>query len=165
MSEVVPKKSYGNLGLDAGLFGGWLRLIAGFYLTGITVFRVFGTYSVSEAIELVLYSIAILTIYSAAHYILGERILSKLNPWVGTSLLLGPLLAMFAFQIGPHLLHQAIFLYIGISLIVSFFMGYGGCEVVSIPSIFFRRRYTVYCPLNLVDAAEKAAVDRKSDLA
>jgi hypothetical protein len=164
MSEVIAKKLYNRLGLDVGFCGRWLRLVVGLYLTGLIVFQVSGTYSVSAGIELVLYFIAILTIYSAAHYLLGERILNKLNPWIGTTLLLGPLVAIFAFQIGPQVLHQAILVYIGISLVVSYFMGYGGCEVVSIPSIFFRRRYTVYCPLNVVDVADKAAVDRKSDL-
>ena len=169
MSQVIARKPYGRLGLDVGFVGRWTRLIVGIFLTGYTVLKVTGlkvtgAYSVGEGIELVIYTIAVLTLYSAAHFTLGERILNKLNPWVGTTILLGPLVVLFAFQIGPPVLHQAILLYVGISLIVSFFMRYGGCEVVSIPSLLFRQRYTVYCPLNVVDVAEKAAVNRKSKL-
>jgi hypothetical protein len=35
-------------------------------------------------------------------------------------------------------------------------MSYGGCEVVAIPSLIFRTRYTLYCPYNAVDVVENA---------
>ncbi len=53
-------------------------------------------------------------------------------------------------------------LYIGVSLIFSFFIRYGGCEVMSIPGLIFGTRYTVYCPLNVVDAVENAVIDREA---
>lgn len=162
MSDTIEVQPNGRLGLDVGMAGRWLRLVCGTCLIGFVAFQVIQIYSIGLVIELVLYTIAVLTVYSLAHYYLGEIILNKLNAWVGTTLLLGPLVAIFAFQIGPDVLHQAILLYIGVSLVVSFFMGYGGCEVVSIPSLFFRRRYTVYCPFNLVDAVENVAVGRNS---
>jgi hypothetical protein len=33
---------------------------------------------------------------------------------------------------------------------------------MAIPGLIFGKRYTVYCPLNVVDAAEKAVVDRNA---
>jgi hypothetical protein len=59
-------------------------------------------------------------------------------------------------------LHHALLLYVGVSLIFSFFMRYGGCEVMSIPGLVFGSRHTVYCPLNVVDAVEKAVIDREA---
>ena len=53
-------------------------------------------------------------------------------------------------------------IYLGVSLIFSFFMRYGGCEVMSIPGQIFGSRHTVYCPLNVVDAVEKAVTDRET---
>ena len=44
------------------------------------------------------------------------------------------------------------------SLVLNAVINNGGCEVIAIPSFIFRRRHTVYCPLNLVDVAENAVV-------
>ena len=50
--------------------------------------------------------------------------------------------------------------YIGVSFILQWRIGYGGCEVVSIPIILLRRRYVTYCiPLVALDAVEKKIVD------
>ena len=40
-------------------------------------------------------------------------------------------------------------------------MSYGGCEVMAIPSLIFRRRYVVYCRYNVVDVVDKVVADRK----
>ena len=104
---------------------------------------------------------ATLGVYTAAELFLGERLLSKVGAWPRTTILLGPLAVIFAFDLGPHVLHHALLLYFGVSLIFSFFMRYGGCEVMSIPGLIFGTRHAVYCPLNLVDVMEKAVVDRK----
>ena len=98
----------------------------------------------------------------AGEFLLGERLLSKIGAWLRTAILLGPLVVIFAFPLGPHVLHHALMLYIGVSLIFSFFMRYGGCEVMSIPALIFGSRHTVCCPLNVVDAVEKAVLERKT---
>ena len=64
-----------------------------------------------------------------------------------------------------HLFHHALLLYIGISLIFGYFMRYGGCEVVSIPSLLLATRHQVYCPLNAVDVVEQAVVGRRGTIA
>ena len=107
-------------------------------------------------------SLAALGAYPAASLLLGRLFLAKMNTWLRAAALLAPRAAVFAFQLGPHTFHQAILLYIGVSLIFSFFMRYGGCEVMSIPGLFLRKRQAVYCPLNVIDAVEKAVVDRQS---
>ncbi len=53
--------------------------------------------------------------------------------------------------------------YIGISFILQWRIGYGGCEVVSIPIILLRRRYVTYCvPLVALDAMEKKIIDSRA---
>ncbi|MFQ5921764.1 MAG: DUF6410 domain-containing protein [Anaerolineales bacterium] len=39
---------------------------------------------------------------------------------------------------------------------------YGGCEVMALPSLIFRRRYFVYCPWNVVDLADKVIEDNRA---
>ena len=163
MSETVrTEQSFGKLGRDVGMVGRWLRLIVGGGLSGAVLYHAAQASSMSEVAELALYFVAALSAYTAGEFLLGERLLSRVNAWTRTAILLGPLVVIFAFQLGPDVFRQAILLYFGVSLIFSFFMRYGGCEVMSIPSLIFGTRHTVYCPLNVVDAVEKAAVDRRA---
>ena len=163
MSERVGKeKSFGKLGRDVGIIGRWFRLIAGAALAGYVIVHALRQPSISGLTELALYFLATLGAYVAASYLLGERLIAISNACLRTAILLGPLALIFALQLGPHVLHHAILLYVGVSLIFSYFMRYGGCEVMSIPSLLFGTRYTVYCPLNAIDLVEKAVVDRRN---
>ncbi len=159
---VGTAKSFGKLGRDVGIIGRWFRLIAGAGLAGYVVVHAIRVPSATGLAELAIYFVATLGAYTAASYLLGPRLLARSNAWLGTAILLGPLAVIFALELGPHVLHHALLLYIGVSLILSFFMRYGGCEVMSIPSLLFGTRYTVYCPLNAVDMVEKAAADRRT---
>ena len=51
-------------------------------------------------------------------------------------------------------------LYLSVSLIVAALSSYGGCEVVALPSLLFRRHCTVYCPLNAIDLIERRYTQR-----
>jgi hypothetical protein len=47
-----------------------------------------------------------------------------------------------------------------VSLVVEAAIGYGGCEVVALPILVFRRRYVSYClPIVMIDAAERGWMD------
>ncbi len=163
MSEIVgSEQSFGKLGRDVGVVGRWFRLIAGGSLSCYVLYRAAHASPSSELMELALYVVATLSAYTAVEFLLGERLLSKASAWLRTGILLGPLVVIFAFQLGPQVFHQALLLYFGVSLIFSFFMRYGGCEVMSIPGLIFGSRHTVYCPLNVVDAVEKAVIDREA---
>jgi hypothetical protein len=82
--------------------------------------------------------------------LMGNRVLTKVNPWVGALIMDWPLLVVWVVVLG-HLpggsppLILAVFLYFGISLIISGLVKYGGCEVVTIPGLILRRRYNVAC--------------------
>ena len=82
--------------------------------------------------------------------LMGNRVLTKVNPWVGALIMDWPLLLIWVVILGhlpgvPPPLILAIFLYFGISLIISGFVKYGGCEVVTIPGLILRKRYNVAC--------------------
>lgn len=163
MSKTIGSaQPFGKLGRDVGVVGRWVRLIAGGSLGGYVLYQAAHAPSATEVVELALYFALTLSAYTAAEFLLGERLLVKVSAWLRTAILLGPLVVIFAFQLGPHVLHLALLLYFGVSLIVSFFMRYGGCEVMSIPGLIFGSRRTVYCPLNVVDAVEKAVLDREA---
>ncbi len=163
MSEQLgTETSFGLIGREVGTAGRWIRLIGGAALAGYVAYQALMPPSVAGLTELALYFVATLGVYTAATYLLGQRLLATSNAWARTAILLGPPVVIFALQLGPHVLHHALLLYVGVSLIFSFFMRYGGCEVMSIPGLVFGSRHTVYCPLNVVDAVEKAVIDREA---
>ena len=142
-----------TLGHDLGAVGRWSRVLIG----GLGFL-----WAVSAAIEnevvvqSALYVVAIAFAYLAAHRLLGERVLAKMNPWLGTVLLVGPAIVIPGIQSLPLELRLGMVAYFSSSLFVNAAANYGGCEVLALPSLLFRRWYTVYCPLNLIDVAERA---------
>ena len=127
MTESVgTENSYGKLGRDVGIVGRWMRLCTGGALAGDVIYHAALTPSTTAITKLALYFAATLGAYTAASLLLGRLFLAKMNTWMRTAVLLTPLAAVFAFQLGPHTFHHALLLYIGVSLIFSFFMRYGG---------------------------------------
>lgn len=149
-----------EIGREVGTIGRWFRLIIGLYFSLVlTVVAVLGepiTDALSFLSTLGLYFALILAVYTLAFYLLGQRILASTDPWVGTLILLGPVALVGVLEIGPQPFRVALALYYSICSIFNFAMSYGGCEVVAIPSLIFRRRYTLYCPYNAVDVVENA---------
>ncbi|MFQ5942416.1 MAG: DUF6410 domain-containing protein [Anaerolineales bacterium] len=159
--EDVRTESFA-LGLDAGPVGRWTRLILGSIIPLYRIVWLLLTEqpSLRFLAEAVVYFGIIFAIYLAAHYFLGERLLARVNPWVGTLILVGPPTLALVFALGPPAFQLALALYIAISLFFNFTMSYGGCEVTAIPSLIFRRRYVVYCPWNVVDVVDKVIENR-----
>lgn len=162
MTEPSAEKDTFTLGLDAGLVGRWARLILGSIIPLLSIVRVLVSEqpSIEFLGETVIYFVVIFAIYLAAHYFLGERFLAHANPWIGTAILVGPPTVALALSLGPPEFQLALALYIAISLTFNFIMSYGGCEVMAIPSLIFRRRYVVYCPWNVIDVVDKVIDDR-----
>ena len=158
-----PSNSKFTLGLSAGLLGRWTRLIlGGFMLVYVIFLLITNQPSLGFYGEAALYFVGVFGAYLVAHYYLGERFFARVNPWITTLILVGPPVVMMVFQLGPVTYQLAFSLYASISLIFNFFMSYGGCEVVAIPSLIFRRRYVVYCPWNVVDVVDKVIVERRA---
>jgi len=146
-----------KLGNELRVVGRWFRLISGvlllIYVAGAVIA---GRAPLSFIGTAGLYLIAVLGIYLGAYYWLGERLLARSNPWLGTLLLVVPALVGVVLDSLPQALRLALLVYIGVSLILNFVMSYGGCEVLAFPTLIFGRRYTVYCPSTVVDIIENA---------
>ena len=124
--------------------------------------------------EAVLYLAGIVVAYLAVYYLLGEKLFARANPWINTLILVGPAIVIawwntaISSVVGvalPGALSLAFGFYIGISLLLQWKIRYGGCEVVAIPILLLKRRYTTYCiPLVALDAVEKkVAVSWRGD--
>jgi len=164
MTEARKSSAAFVLGRDTGLFGRWLRLICGVLLLGGISWAVMadapppGFYGAAA-----LFFVVVTVLYLAAYYLLSEGFFAKANSWINTLILVGPPVVVFVLDLGPDALQVGLWLYVAVSLIANFVMRYGGCEVVGIPALILRRKYTVYCPLNAVDVVDKVIGERKGN--
>ena len=114
-------------------------------------------------------------VYFAAYLLVIERVKDK-SPWIPTMIFVFPAMYFilngiivpfelsFGYLIGmPYVNHPimlAMLMYVGVSLVVQFLTKYGGCEVIAIQNLIYRKRCLSYCvPLLPLDMAEKAIVD------
>ena len=142
-----------TLGHDLGAVGRWSRILIG--VLGFS-WAVSVSVQMGILVQSALYVVAIAFAYLVAHRLLGERVLGRMNPWVGTVLLVGPAVVIPGIQSLPLELRLGMVAYFSASLFLNAAANYGGCEVLALPSLLFRRWYTVYCPLNVIDVAERA---------
>lgn len=144
------------IGRDVGWFGRVFRVVSGGLAVAGGVIGLATGPDVDgwSAVQAGGYVLGLGLFYWALHRGLGERVLARVDPFVGTVLVLAPL-GVFSLSVFPAPLHVAVGIYIGVSLIVTALIGYGGCEVVALPTALSGRRYVVYCPINIVDAAER----------
>jgi hypothetical protein len=176
MTELrqAPRSDFGTVGYDLGRIGRWARVAYGLLVAAgaaASTFVSLGKTGEPAAflIEGIGYLAAITAAYLLAYWVLGERLFARANPWLNTLILVGPALLVaywnltLGYALGSELpapLVLAMLAYIGVSLVVEAVIGYGGCEVVALPILVFRRRYVTYClPIVMVDAAERGWVD------
>ncbi len=176
--DGISKKAtskFGRLGLEVGIFGRWSRLLWGIaFLLPLAVSGVQDLQGSESSLSFYglagLYFLAIGAAYILVYWSLGERIFARANPWFNTAVFVGPAFASAWWEILiqpstgiglPSSFPFAMSAYIGISFTLQWKIRYGGCEVVALPIILSKRRYTTYCiPLVALDAVEKAVVDR-----
>ncbi len=169
---------YGQVGWDVGFIGRWFRLAMGIGVTMLFAFDFLGgshTHSLRTNVLTGLVFVGFVLVYFAAYLLVIERVKGK-SPWIPTMIfvfpamyflingLFLPLELSFGYLIGmPYVNHPitlAMLIYVGISLGVQFFTKYGGCEVIAIQNLIYRKRCLSYCvPLLPLDMAEKAIVD------
>ena len=166
---------FGKLGLDVGVFGRWSRLLWGFAIVLPLAFGAVRDLQGSGS-SLSFYGLAgayflgISAAYVSVYWAFGERFFARANPWVNTAIFVGPafVVAWWGLLFGPptgidlpSALPLGMSAYIGISFILQWKIRYGGCEVVALPILLSKRRYTTYClPLVALDAVEKVVVER-----
>lgn len=111
--------------------------------------------------DTVLYLIAVAIAYAALYYLLSDRFLDwlgRVNPWISTVIFVGPPIAVAVMSLGPDAFRLGLGTYVAASAILAAAMSYGGCEVVALPALLFKRRHVVYCPYNIIDVMEDAVV-------
>lgn len=162
-----------TIGRDLGPLGRWVRLGAGALslsfglgplITGIGTDPEHGTAAYAGAVLTLAAVVLIAAYYLALYRLLGQLLFARANPWFGTTILLGSLGA-FTAPFMPEPLRHGAGLYVGATLILTAVIRYGGCEVVALPTLLFRRRYVIYCPWNAVDLAERPILSGRLDLA
>ncbi len=177
MTQQASRSRFGTLGLDVGVVGRWSRLLWGLLILTPIVYDVSTRSDRLDSsgfyFQAVLFLAGITAAYVLVYWAFGDRFFATANPWVNTAILVGP-----AFTVGwwpillapatgieiPEALALGMGVYIGISFILQWRIGYGGCEVVSIPIILLRRRYVTYCvPLVALDAMEKKIIDSRAN--
>ena len=99
-------------------------------------------------------------LYIVIFWILGKRMLAHLHPWIRTGVLWVPLAFIPFLLLIPWGWGFGVLLYMCVALIIGALTSYGGCEVVALPSLLFRQRYAVYCPLNVIDLVERRYAKR-----
>ncbi len=169
---------YGKVGWDVGIVGRWFRLFMGASMLLLVLGDYVGgghTHSVRTNVLTVVFFVGFLIAYFGIYLLVIDRV-KHMNPWIPTLIFVFPAMyfimnGMFAppqWSFGtliglPYVNHPitiAILLYVGISLPVQFFTRYGGCEVIAIQNLIYRKECSSYCvPLLPLDMAEKAIVD------
>jgi hypothetical protein len=165
---------YGTVGYDVGRVGRWSRFGYGLLVAvGATASTLLSPGRTAELgsflLQVALFFGAITLVYLGVYWLLGERVFARANPWLNTLILVGPALALSWWNLTlrpvlgvalPAPLTLAMLIYIGLSLVLEAWIRYGGCEVVALPILVFRRRYVTYCvPVVLVDTAERGWVE------
>jgi len=169
---------YSQVGWDVGIVGRWFRLVMGILVTFLVLFDFLGgshTHSLRTSVLTGLFFVGFVLVYLAAYLLIIERVKDK-SPWIPTIIFVFPAMYFilngmvvpfelsFGHLIGmPYVNHPitlAMLLYVGVSLPVQFFTKYGGCEVIAIQNLIYKKRCLSYCvPLLPLDMAEKAIVD------
>jgi hypothetical protein len=150
---------YGTVGYNVGTVGRWSRVGYGLLIALGAAASTLFNFNVSRdpvafSLETVAFFAAIVLAYLTVYGVFGERVFARANPWLNTLVLVGPALLVAYWNLtvrhltgvslpGPPTL--AMLMYVGISPVVEAWIGYGGCEVVALPILVFRRRYVTYC--------------------
>ncbi|MCI0711820.1 MAG: hypothetical protein L0154_16815 [Chloroflexi bacterium] len=145
-----------TIGQHSTTFGRWIRLIMGLLIILYVGLRMISNTNRVDALPIFASFAGILVVYYAAFLLLEKPLLARMNPWVNTLVFVVPSLVVVAVPVFPAGLQLGMILYWGVSMVLNGLIRYGGCEVLAVPTLVYKRRYDVYCPMNVFDAAEQA---------
>lgn len=155
MAEQIEARPF-VIGVHVGVIGRIARLLLGGFsvVTGVAWLA----HNVASWWVWSLAFAGAFAFYVGIYHLLMWRPVAR-EPWLGTFVVLAPL-ALLNLGAIPAGARFGVATYIGASLVVNAVVGYGGCEAVVAPSLLFRRRPTVYCPYNVIDAVERPLRER-----
>jgi Family of unknown function (DUF6410) len=145
-----------RIGRNATTLGRWVRLLGGLLLVLITGLSMISLTDRADARGVLVSCLAIVMVYELAYLVLEKPLLARMNPWLNSLVMVVPALVIALVPVFPTELRYGMILYLGVTCILNAVMGYGSCEVLAIPTLVHKRQYDVYCPTNLIDAAEQA---------
>ncbi|WP_444993881.1 hypothetical protein [Aliikangiella sp. IMCC44359] len=170
--EKLKQDDTNTLGVSVGSVGRFIRLWLGVCVliwVGVDFYPVTHSHNLDFFLMMAGSFLALTVSFTLLHILIGSYLVGK-NPIYGTLIFVLPMIYLlvapeldhsqqFGHWFGwPELNHPfriGLLLFLGVSLIVQFFDKYGGCEVVAIPNVLFRKNYGTYClPLLVIDALE-----------
>ncbi len=157
MSSKTGKRGFA-VGREVGRCGRSTRLVLGLLgliLIGTTVAQARLSFALigQMAGGLLLTAALYLTLF----WQLGERVA---QPWLRTVIFWAPLAFVPLLFLIPWGWGFGVLLYWSVSCLMAALLFHGDCEIVALPSLLFRRHYTVYCPLNAIDLVERRCTKR-----
>jgi hypothetical protein len=155
--KMMTTSSHFIIGLHSTTFGRWVRLLLGLLFILYAGLRMLSIHERVAALSVLVSFLSILVVYYVAYLVLERPLLARQHPWLNTLVFVVPALVIVFVPLFPAGLQVGMILYWGVSLLLNAFIGYGGCEVLAIPTLVYKRRYDVYCPTNVIELAERAA--------
>ena len=151
-----------TIGRDTTTFGRWVRLILGLlFIVAVGLSTISLTDRV-DVLPLLVSFLVILVVYYIGYLALEKPLLAHGNPWLNALVFVVPALVIVVVPVFPPALRAGMTLYWGVMLVLNSLMRYGGCEVLALPTLVYKRRYDVYCPTNILDAAEQAVARNRN---
>lgn len=149
--------SPGRVGRELWAAGRVARILAGvlFLAASFGTAVTFHLISLPGLLEIAATVVVAAAAYTVAVWALGERFLTRADPWLAALALVLPLAVVAVLPFLRPSISVGLDAYVAISLLTQAVIGYGGCEIVGIPTLLLRRRFTVYCALNGVDLVER----------
>jgi len=141
-----------RVGRDLLPVGRLIRIVAGLALLATSVLsglQFAGSPGVLGGIAAVF--IVCIVGYTLMVWLFCKWLFSTSDPWLLAILLVAPALVLFLFPAQLAIGYDA---FLGFSMLAQVAIGYGGCEIMGIPTLFVRRHYTVYCAMNGGDVVE-----------
>lgn len=145
------------IGRDLGRAGQLVRTLAGFLnlVAALSTLSLMRPVSGTDLALVGLATLAVALAYTGLMAAIGERLVARIDPWLAAIILVALLAILVVLPFLPVFVTVGTFLFIAISMFIQAAIRYGGCEIVGIPTLLLRKRYTVYCALNSADIVER----------
>ena len=151
-----------TIGRDTTAFGRGVRLITGLLFILFSGLSTISLVDRVDVLPLLVSFLGILVVYYIAYLALEKPLLARGNPWLNALVFVVPALGIVVVPVFAGALRAGMTLYWGVMLVLNSLMRYGGCEVLALPTLVYKRRYDVYCPTNILDAAEQAVARNRN---
>jgi len=143
-----------RVGRDLLPIGRLTRIVTGALLVAAAILTGFQVVSSPGQIGLAIAAFLVSALaYTVVTWLVSGRLFDRAGPWLSAIVLVAP--ATFFLFFIPTAAIVGYDAFLGVSMVVQAAIGYGGCEILGIPTLALRRRYTVYCAMNGGDVVER----------